>query len=121
MTKLDLKERLLFATTLEKLFGKSDKRQVCEKIGIRYEALVEWLNAKRCPSPQSLKKLEQYFGVDIKKFTYNNIRWYMTDGEIITNYKQAKNKKLQLGILADLNDVSVNIIKQKLTELGIKI
>lgn len=101
--------------------GNRIKDKFVKKIGIRYEALVEWLNAKRCPSPQSLKKLEQYFGVDIKKFTYNNIRWYMTDGEIITNYKQAKNKKIQLSILADLNDVSVNIIKQKLTELGIKI
>lgn len=121
MTKLDLKERLLFATTLEKLFGKSDKRQVCEKIGIKYEALMEWLNAKKCPSSQSMQKLEKYFGVDIKKFIYNNIHWYMSDGEIITNYKQAKNKKVQLGILADLNDVSVNIIKQKLIELGIKI
>ena len=101
--------------------GNRIKDKFVKKIGIRYEALVEWLNAKRCPSPQSLKKLEQYFGVDIKKFTYNNIHWYMSDGEIITNYKQAKNKKIQLEILADLNDVSVNIIKQKLTELGIKI
>ena len=36
----------------------------------------------------------------------------MTDSEIIRNYNQAKDKKLQVGILADLNCCSKDKIEQ---------
>ena len=42
----------------------------------------------------------------------------MTDGEILTSWKQAKDQKAQLGILADLNAVSVKTMREKLLEMG---
>ena len=43
----------------------------------------------------------------------------MTDGEIITSYKQAKNRKEQIGILAELNDTTPDTIKDILVKAGI--
>lgn len=43
----------------------------------------------------------------------------MTDGEIITSYKQAKNRKKQIGILAELNDTTPDTIKDILVKAGI--
>ena len=46
---------------------------------------------------------------------------YMTDGEIITSYCQAKNKKKQIGILADLNGMTRAEIEDILIAAGFKI
>lgn len=43
----------------------------------------------------------------------------MTDGEIITSYNQAKDKKAQVTVLADLNVVSVMEMEIHLEELGL--
>lgn len=43
----------------------------------------------------------------------------MTDGEIITSYNQAKNKKSQVTVLADLNAVSVMEMELHLETLGL--
>lgn len=36
----------------------------------------------------------------------------MTDGEVVTSYRQAKNKREQLGILADLNLMTVEQVRE---------
>lgn len=46
---------------------------------------------------------------------------YMTDGEIIASYRQAKNKKKQIGILADLNGMTRAEIEDILIAAGFKI
>ena len=43
----------------------------------------------------------------------------MTEKEIVRNYQQAKNKKQQIEILADLNETSKDIIKDILKDHGI--
>lgn len=43
----------------------------------------------------------------------------MTDGEIVTSYREAKNKSAQIGILAELNATSEDIIKTILKSKGI--
>lgn len=43
---------------------------------------------------------------------------HMTDGEIITSYRQAKNKREQVGILADLCACDPVVMEEKLMELG---
>lgn len=43
----------------------------------------------------------------------------MTDGEIVTSYRQAKNKREQLGILADLNLMTVEQVREILRAAGI--
>ncbi len=43
----------------------------------------------------------------------------MTDGEIVTSYREAKNKSAQIGILAELNATSEDIIKTILKGKGI--
>lgn len=45
--------------------------------------------------------------------------FYMTDGEIITDFRQAKDQKAQVKILAELNCVSVPEMRTKLAELGL--
>ena len=42
----------------------------------------------------------------------------MSDGEILSSWKNAQNQKEQVGILADLNAVSVSKMREKLLELG---
>ncbi|MEG2678574.1 MAG: helix-turn-helix domain-containing protein, partial [Oscillospiraceae bacterium] len=42
----------------------------------------------------------------------------MSDGEIVTNYRQAANHKTQVGILADLNGVSHTKMEEHLKSLG---
>lgn len=46
-------------------------------------------------------------------------KYYMTDGDIITDFRQAKDKKAQIEILADLNCVSREQMREKLRELGL--
>lgn len=43
----------------------------------------------------------------------------MTDGDIITSYRQAKDPKAQLAVLADLNVCSISVMHKKLTALGL--
>jgi len=43
----------------------------------------------------------------------------MTNGEIITSYKQAKNQREQINILAQLNSTTTDAIKDILTQAGI--
>ena len=43
----------------------------------------------------------------------------MTEGEIVASYREAKNKKNQISILAELNDTSEDIIKTVLKSKGI--
>ena len=42
----------------------------------------------------------------------------MTDGEIYTNYRQAKDRRAQIRIIADLNVVPVNAVICKLLDMG---
>lgn len=42
----------------------------------------------------------------------------MTDAEIVANYRQAKDKRAQIGILADLNDTDAATIMDILREAG---
>lgn len=44
---------------------------------------------------------------------------YMSDAEIATGYRTAKNKAKQVGVLAELNAVSHKAMEEKLTELGL--
>lgn len=44
----------------------------------------------------------------------------MTDGEVVTSYRQAKNKREQLGILADLNLMTVEQVREILRAAGVK-
>lgn len=43
----------------------------------------------------------------------------MSDAEIATGYRTAKNKKKQIGVLAELNAVSRRTMEEKLVELGL--
>ena len=44
---------------------------------------------------------------------------YMSDAEIATGYRTAKNKMKQVGALAELNAVSHKAMEEKLVELGL--
>lgn len=44
---------------------------------------------------------------------------YMSDAEIATGYRTAKNKTKQIGVLAELNAVSRRAMEDKLVELGL--
>lgn len=44
---------------------------------------------------------------------------YMSDAEIATGYRTAKNKAKQIGVLAELNAVSRRTMEEKLLELGL--
>lgn len=44
---------------------------------------------------------------------------YMSDTEIATGYRTAKNKTKQIGVLAELNAVSRRVMEEKLVELGL--
>lgn len=44
---------------------------------------------------------------------------YMSDAEIATGYRTAKNKTKQIGVLAELNAVSRRTMEDKLVELGL--
>ena len=44
---------------------------------------------------------------------------YMSDAEIATGYRTAKNKAKQVGVLAELNAVSHKAMEDKLVELGL--
>ena len=46
-------------------------------------------------------------------------KYYMTDGEIITDFRQAKDQTAQIEILADLNCVSREQMREKLRSLGL--
>ena len=46
-------------------------------------------------------------------------KYYMTDGEIITDFRQAKDPTEQIKILADLNCVSREQMREKLRSLGL--
>lgn len=46
-------------------------------------------------------------------------KFFMTDGEIITDYRQAKDQKAQVKILAEQNCVSVLEMRLKLSKLGL--
>lgn len=48
------------------------------------------------------------------------IVWDMTDGEIITNFRQAKDRRAQIRIIADMNAVPVTSVIAKLIALGFK-
>lgn len=45
----------------------------------------------------------------------------MTNAEIVSDYRQAKNKRTQIKILAELNTVDVCVIKEILREAGEKL
>lgn len=121
MKMLDIEQeqaykRSCFSRNLKKAIGKQDKKALCKEIGIQYNSLLEWLSGKRYPSKQSLNKLLGHFGA--AKFAEVKPKWYMSDTEIIQSYNQAINQKEQIKILADLNDLPVRFVKQKLVELG---
>lgn len=44
---------------------------------------------------------------------------FMSDTEIATGYRTAKNKTKQIGVLAELNAVSRMTMEEKLVELGL--
>ena len=44
---------------------------------------------------------------------------YMSDAEIATGYRTAKNKTKQIGVLAELNAVPRRTMEDKLVELGL--
>lgn len=44
---------------------------------------------------------------------------YMSDAEIATGYRTAKNKAKQIGVLAELNAVPRRTMEEKLVELGL--
>lgn len=44
---------------------------------------------------------------------------HMGEGEIIRSYKQSKDKKKQIEILADLNAIKPREMKQYLREVGV--
>lgn len=44
---------------------------------------------------------------------------YMSDAEISTGYRTAKNKAKQIGVLAELNAVPRRVMEEKLVELGL--
>lgn len=44
---------------------------------------------------------------------------FMSDVEIATGYRMAKNKTKQIGVLAELNAVSRRTMEEKLVELGL--
>lgn len=44
---------------------------------------------------------------------------FMSDAEIATGYRTAKNKAKQIGVLAELNAVSHKAMEEKLVELGL--
>lgn len=44
---------------------------------------------------------------------------FMSDTEIATGYRTAKNKTKQIGVLAELNAVSHKAMEEKLVELGL--
>lgn len=44
---------------------------------------------------------------------------YMSDAEIATGYRTAKNKAKQVGVLAELNAVPRRVMEEKLVELGL--
>lgn len=44
---------------------------------------------------------------------------YMSDAEIATGYRTAKNKAKQVGVLAELNAVPRRTMEEKLVELGL--
>lgn len=44
---------------------------------------------------------------------------FMSDAEIATGYRTAKNKTKQIGVLAELNAVSHKAMEEKLVELGL--
>ena len=44
---------------------------------------------------------------------------YMSDAEIATGYRTAKNKTKQIGVLAELNAVPRRVMEEKLVELGL--
>lgn len=46
---------------------------------------------------------------------------FMTDGEIITSYNQAKDQKLQISILAQLNCVSVPEMRNHMADIGLPV
>lgn len=46
------------------------------------------------------------------------IVWYMTDWEIKTNFRQAKDRAAQIRIIADMNAVTINAVIAKLLDLG---
>ena len=120
MTSANLQDRLLFANKLEMLIGNKDKREFCKELNIRYDSLLDWLGARRFPSKQSIEKLSVYFGISANSLIgEQRCRWHMSDEEIEISYKQAKNQKEQIIILADLNDVPVKMVKQKLASLGL--
>lgn len=112
-------DKILFAHKLELLIGKSDKKKICTDLNIKDETLLDWLRARKYPTKQSINKLAEYFGVNPNKLIGDTVHWHMSDEEIIRNYQKAENKKAQIGILADLNDVSIKMMKQKLESLGL--
>lgn len=105
-------KRSYLSNNLKKAIGKQDKKVLFKEIGIKYNSLLECLNGIRYPSQQSMSKLLDYFGAD--KFVENAPKWYMSDNEIIYSYNQAVNKKEQIRILADLNDLPAKFVKQNL-------
>lgn len=44
---------------------------------------------------------------------------FMSDAEIATGYRTAKNKTKQIGVLAELNAVPRKVMEEKLVELGL--
>lgn len=112
-------DKILFAHKLELLIGKSDKKKICTDLNIKDETLLDWLRARKYPTKQSINKLAEYFGVNPNKLIGDTVHWYMSDEEIIKNYQKAENKKAQIEILADLNDLPFEIVKQKLIDLGL--
>ncbi len=122
MKMLDIEQeqaykRSCFSRNLKKAIGKQDKKALCKEIGIQYNSLLDWLSGKRYPSQPSIDKILDYFGAD--KFIESTPKWYMSDSEIIHSYNQSVDKKQQIRILADLNDLPVKFVKQKLKELNV--
>ena len=83
-----LSENLL---NLRKLFGFSQE-DVAEKIGVSRQAVAKWENGLGLPGPESMKLLEEYFGV--------------TQDEIATNEPEAviveKNRRIRWSLIGSI-------------------
>lgn len=110
-------KRSCFSRNLKKAIGKQDKKALYKEIGIQCNSLLKWLIGTRYPSQPSIDKILDYFSAD--KFIESTPKWYMSDNEITHSYNQSVDKKQQIQILADLNDLPVKFVKQKLKELNV--
>lgn len=104
------------------------KRRVAKDTVSRTEPVVAWLEANR-PVVKSLerllgdlrkaeKRLENRVYIPQEQNGRRQDPMTMTNAEIVADYRQAKNKRAQIKILADLNATGMSVIKEILRDAG---